>query len=113
MLDLQTLKEELELPTTHTEPLSRAVAEATGMAWDMLTLVPPAILCTPEKYSEDWQEVVSKSCVEGDHYTLSYYRPLMLFHAHGPVAVKAIVGKKFSSEPTVNTEGDSNNGYIY
>ena len=107
MLDLQTLTQEFELPGTHTALLSRAVAEATSMVWDMLTLVPPAILCTPEKFSEDWHEVVSTPRVKGSHYTLSYYRPLMLYHAHGHVAVKAIVGKKTSTEPTVNPESES------
>ena len=110
ILDLQTLTEEFELSTTHTKLLSRTVAEATSMAWDMLTLVPPAILCTPEKLSENWHEVVGKPCVKGSHYKLSYYRPLMLYHAHGPVAVKAIVGKKASDETSVNTESGSEEG---
>ena len=101
-----------KLPTTHTAYLDELVADATRVAWDMLTLVPPAILCTPEKFSEDWHEVVGKPCVKGSHYKLSYYRPLMLYHAHGPVAVKGIVGKKTSSVLTVNYESDSEEGWM-
>ena len=108
--DVQTLEEGIQLSTTDIPLLNNIVAEATSVAWEMLTLVPPVILCTPEKFSNNWHEVVGKPCVKGGYYKLSYYRPLMLYHAHGHVAVKAIVGKKTSSEPTVNIESDSDEG---
>ena len=104
--EVQALIDEFKLPITCTEPLNEVAASATSVAWDMLTLVPPSILCTPEKFSDDWHKVVGKPCVKGRHYKLSYYRPLMLYHAHGPVAVKAIVGKESTSD-TLNTESDS------
>ena len=87
------------------------IAEATRVTWEMLTLMPPAVLCTPEKFSENWHEVINKSCDKGSYYKLTYYRPLMLYCAHGAVAVKAIVGKKVSSQPTVNIEEDSKKGF--
>ena len=110
-LELQTLTEKFELPTTHIELFGKVEAMAISVAWDMLTLVPPAILCMPEKFSETWHEVVGKPCVKGAHYRLSYYRPLMLYHAHGTVAVRAIVSKEPSYESTVNMEDDSDEGW--
>ena len=74
----------------------------------MLTLSPPAVLCTPEKYFQEWQEITND--VKKRYFTLKYYRPLMLSHAHGPPVVKGMVIKVASSKPTVNQEGDSKNG---
>ena len=81
------------------------------MAWEMLTLVPPAILCSPEKFSERWHQALGMPV--RSHYTLSYYRPLMLHHARGSVAVRAIVRKKASTKHTVNPpKSDSEEGIV-
>ena len=98
------MKLKVDLRVANTTLFDTTIAEAISVAWEMLTLMPPAVLCTPEKFSESWHEVVSKPCDNGSYYKLTYYRPLMLYCAHGPVAVKAIVGKKVSSQRTVNIE---------
>ena len=77
-----------------------------GIAWDMLTLSPPAVLCSPDKFYDEWHIVVDIQLVRNRYYTLKYYRPLMLSHAHGPPAVKAMVARVASSEPTVNQDSD-------
>ena len=108
---LHTEAEKLSLPAEQIMELCKNdVEDAISVAWDMLTLVPPAILCTPEKYLGRWHDVNGKQCVKRGYYKLSYYRPLMLYDAHGSTAVRAIVGKEASSEPTLNIESDSEEG---
>ena len=79
----------------------------------MLILLPPAVLCTPEKFFEEWQSARDFPDVKKRYYTLTYYRPLMLSHAHGPQVVKAMVKKVASSERTPNEESDFEDGIIY
>ena len=83
---------------TPDEDIAVLIENATTVAWEMLTLIPPPVLCSPEKFSEDYQQVVGNTKGIGRHYRLSYCRPVMLYNAHGTVAVRGIVRK----EPTVN-----------
>ena len=83
------------------------IDNAVGIAWKMLTLLPPAVLCTHEKYfGDEWQTVRRYQGHKEQYYELKYFRPLMLCHAHGSTAVKAMVVKVPSSKPTVNPESD-------
>ena len=82
------------------------IQDSASVAWDMLTLFPPAVLCTPEKYHEEWHDKVGSLGDRKRYYKLVYYRPLMLNHAHGSVAEKAIVKRLASSEPTPNEDSD-------
>ena len=63
----------------------------------MLTLSPPAISCTPEKYTETWHEVLRKQWHDYKYYDLVYYRPVMLYGAGGTAAVRGLVGNKCST----------------
>ena len=65
----------------------------------MLTLSPPAISCTPEKYTETWHEVFRKEW-DNDYkyYDLVYYRPVMLHGAGGTAAVRGLVGNTRSTD---------------
>ena len=63
----------------------------------MLTLKPPAISCTPEKYTETWHEICRKNWHDYKYYDLVYYRPVMLFGAGGTAAVKGLVGNECST----------------
>ena len=78
------------------------IEDATAVAWEMLTLIPPPVLCSPEKFSEKYQQVVGNTEGIGRYYRLSYYTPVMLYSAHGTVAVRGIVCKEASEECTVN-----------
>ena len=65
----------------------------------MLTLSPPAISCTPEKYTETWHEVFRKEWDDDyKYYDLVYYRPVMLYGAGGTAAVRGLVGNKRSTD---------------
>ena len=82
------------------------IQDSVSAAWDMLTLLPPAVLCTPEKYFEEWHDIVGSLEDRKRYYNLIYYRPLMLSHAHGSAVVKATVKRLASSEPTPNEDSD-------
>ena len=73
----------------------------------MLTLLPPPVLCSPLKFSESYHQMVGKDKNKIKRYRLSYYCPVMLYSAHGSVAVKGIVCKEASNEPAVNVDSDS------
>ena len=86
------------------------IDNAVSIAWKLLTLLPPAVLCTPEKFFEKWQSVCDFPDGKNHYFTLRYYRPLMLCHAHGPPTVKAMVVKVAASKPTINQESDFEDG---
>ena len=89
------------------EGIAVLIEEATTIAWEMLTLIPPPVLCSPQKFSEDYQQVVGSTKGIGRYYRLSYYRPVMLYSAHGSVAVRGIVHKEASKELTLNVNSDT------
>ena len=82
------------------------VEDATTVAWEMLTLIPPPVLCSPERFSDNYQQVVGSTKSIGKYYRLLYYRPVMLYDAHGSVAVKGIACKEASKESTENVNSD-------
>lgn len=86
-----------DLPNASPELITAYVSGAIRVAWKMLTLNPPAIICKPKKYSERWHEEFRKKWHEDyRHYNLVYYRPVMLYGAGGTVAVKGKVGNKLT-----------------
>ena len=95
--------DEVEIPR-HVAVL---IEDATTVAWEMLTLIPPPVLCSPQKFDEDYQQVIGNNKIKEKHYRLSYYRPVMLYNAHGSVAVRGIARKEASKEPTVNVTSDT------
>lgn len=95
--------DEVKIP----KDIAALIEDATTVAWEMLTLVPPPVLCSPQEFSESYQQVVGNNKIKEKHYRLSYYRPVMLYNAHGSVAVRGIARKEASKEPTVNVNSDT------
>ena len=87
--------------------LADLIENATTVAWEMLTLIPPPVLCCPEKFSDKYQQVVGNTKGIGKYYSLFYYRPVMLYDARGSVAVKGIARKEAYKEPIVNVNSDT------
>ena len=71
---------------------------AIQIAWEMLTLDPPAVACKPEKYTKAWHDKIWKKWKSHEFYDLVYYRPVMLYGAGGSVAVKGKVFNKKCSD---------------
>ena len=69
--------------------------EAVHLAWDMVTLVPPALICQPSQYHEEWHEkritYWSEESLLHVH-PLIYFRPVLFFSALGHVGYKGEVG---------------------
>ena len=86
------------LPTISQEDLKEDASNGVQLAWDMLMVHPPAIACTPKKYTKLWH-------IEyGPHWnpskppkTLVYFRPLILLGAD-TVGLRALVGNKMPSK---------------
>ena len=95
-----------KLPDEIPKDIAVLIEDATTVAWEMLTLIPPPVLCSPEKFNEDYQQVVGNTKGIGRYYRLSYCRPVMLYNAHGAVAVRGIVRKEASKESTENENSD-------
>ena len=67
--------------------------EAVHLAWDMVTLVPPALICQPSQYHEEWHEKrVTYWSETFSPHPLIYFRPVLLFSALGHVGYKGEVG---------------------
>ena len=89
------------------EDITVLIENATNIAWEMLTLIPPPVFCSPQKFNEDYQQVVGNTKGIGTYYRLSYCRPVMLYSAHGSVAVKGIARREASKERTENVNSDT------
>ena len=76
------------------QAVQKKVASAIQIAWEMLTLDPPAIVCKPERYTNAWHMKIGKKWKSHQFYDLVYYRPVMLYGAGSSVAVKGKVGNK-------------------
>ena len=85
------------LPRVPRTIIENKVSAAIRVAREMLTLDPPAISCTPEKYTDTWHEVLRKKWHDYKYYDLVYYRPVMLYGAGGTAAVRGLVGNKRST----------------
>ena len=84
----------------------------------MVTLLPPAIVCTPEiPFDDDWHD---PNCVmynpENKTIPLIYYQPVLLFGAAIQVGVKGKIAnrrsrdesKKGTRGPIINVDDDDN-----
>ena len=77
------------------------VKKAAHLSWDMVTLVPPAIVAQPPKYYDEWQEKRYNYWKEEKcDQALIYYRPVLFFSALGHVACKGEVGNTLPTELT-------------
>ena len=101
------IADEAKIHEDHRKNIDVLFEDATKVSWEMLTLIPPPVLCSPEKFSESHHKMVGKDKFKIKRYRLSYYCPVMLYNAHGSVAVKGIVCKEASNEPTANVDSDN------
>ena len=72
------------------------ISEGVSMAFSMVTLVPPAIVCLPTRYNEEWFE---PRIHYWDDETLQskisvYFRPALFLSSTGLLGSKAEVGNK-------------------
>ena len=75
------------------------VKKAAHLSWDMVTLVPPAIVAQPHEFHDEWQEKrYSYWKEENRDQALIYYRPVLFFSALGHVACKGEVGNTLPTE---------------
>lgn len=66
---------------------------AIELAWNMVTLVPPAIVYQPLDYVEEWQERRYTCWKEdGGSSGLIHFRPVLFFSALGHVGCKGEIG---------------------
>lgn len=100
------------LPTISQEVLEKDALAGVQIAWDMLMIHPPAIACTPKKYTESWH-------IEyGPHWNkrklanpLVYFSPVLLLGAGGTIGSKALVGNivpsKQENHRDLSAEGET------
>ena len=69
------------------------VKKAVHLSWNMVTLVPPAIVAQPTEYHNEWQE--KRYCSwnkDASVQMLNYYCPVLFYSTLGHVACKGEVG---------------------
>ena len=69
------------------------VKKAVHLSWNMVTLVPPAIVAQPTEYHIEWHEMRYGSWKEdASDRRLNYYCPVLFYSTLGHVAEKGEVG---------------------
>lgn len=69
------------------------VKKAVHLSWNMVTLVPPAIVAQPTEYHDEWHDKRYSSWNEdASDQMLNYYRPVLFYSTLGHVACKGEVG---------------------
>ena len=64
----------------------------------MVTLNPPAIVCQPTRFKEEWFETRAANWVDSGGSIQVYYRPILFYSAKLDVAVKGEVGNIIHSK---------------
>ena len=80
-----------------TESLEKdMISEGVSMAFSMVTLVPPAIVCFPTRYNEEWVEPrIHYWDDETSQSKISvYFRPALFLSSTGVLGSKGEVGNK-------------------
>ena len=81
-------KEGVELP-------DEFITAAATITWEMVTLIPPAISCTPRKFDKHYNEQRDALWkVKKGPYELVYTRPVLFFGSDGHVGMTGQVGNK-------------------
>ena len=71
------------------------VSNAAKITWEMVTLIPPALSCTPWKYNKYLHEQRNSYWkVKDEPFKLVYYRPVLFFGNDGHVGLLGQVGNK-------------------
>ena len=74
--------------------------KSLDLSWKMVTLLPPAIVCTPEKpFDDDWHDP-NRVMYDPENKTtpLIYYQPVLLFGAAIQVGVKGKIANRRSKD---------------
>ena len=72
------------------------------LVWEMMTLIPPAIVCQPTEYKEEWHEKRITSWSDALPYNpVVYYRPVLLYSALGHVGCQGTIGNTEPSNMTL------------
>lgn len=80
------------------------VVKAVHLAWNMITLVPPAIICQPTEYKEEWHEKQFTSWNKDlSDNPVVYFEPLLFYSSRGHVQCKGIIGNTQTSNMTLAT----------
>ena len=80
---------------------SEMAQEAAKIALDMITLVPPAIVCQPKRYQEEWQDKRTTYWKEDSDIPSIYFRPVLFFSALGHIGCKGEVGNTIPTDKAV------------
>lgn len=82
------------LPHWNGECFQEMIEKAVRVAWNMVTLVPPPLLCQPLMYSEEWHERRTTYWSDDieDNTNLMYFQPVMFYSALEQVATKGMIG---------------------
>ena len=81
-------KEGIKLP-------DELITAAATITWEMVTLIPPAISCTPRKFDKHYHEQRNALWkVKKGPYELIYTRPVLFFGSDGHVGMAGQVGNK-------------------
>lgn len=87
---MNVLPENVPLPE---ERVKEMVEEAVHLAWNMLTLVPPALLCQPTDYKEEWHEKrITSWNKEATPDPVVYFRPVLFYSARSHIGFKGAIG---------------------
>ena len=69
------------------------VDKAVCLVWDMVTIVPPAIVYQPTEYKEEWHEKRITSWKDNLSYNpVVYFQPVLFYSALGHVGCKGTIG---------------------
>ena len=75
------------------QPPAEMCEDAVKIAFHMVTLIPPGVLCQPKYYVDGWQEKRLKFWEESSlESSLIYFRPIFFFSALGHVGCTGEVG---------------------
>ena len=75
-------------------PVHQLIEKAVHLSWNMVTLVPPAIVAQPTNHNEDWHEIRAtcwNEALQSTHH-LVYFKPVLFYSALGQVGCKGEVG---------------------
>jgi hypothetical protein len=78
------------------------VTEATELAWNMVTLVPPALVVQPTEYLEEWHDKRITSWDDDASPNPSIYFCPVLFHdSLGQIGCKGVIGNKLANDAII------------
>ena len=84
-------------------PVHQLIEKAVHLSWNMVTLVPPAIVAQPTNHNEDWHEIRAtcwNEALQSTHH-LVYFKPVLFYSALGQVGCKGEVGNVMRSDAIV------------